>query len=125
MSETRTGTCHCGAVEFKVSLENGLKNLRRCNCSLCRRKGAIMAGVPKESLQVTRGADNLGLYQWNTGIAKHYFCKTCGIYTHHVRRSNPDECGFNIGCIDDVDLYALGEIAVGNGASMSLVSDPE
>ena len=82
-----------------------------------------MAGVPKESLQVTRGADNLGLYLWNTGIAKHYFCKTCGIYTHHVRRSNPDECGFNIGCIDDVDPYALAKIEVGDGAAMSLVSE--
>ena len=121
MTEIKTGTCHCGAVEFTVSLENELENLMRCNCSLCRRKGAIMAGVPLESLQVTRGADNLGLYQWNTGVAKHYFCKTCGIYTHHARRSNPREYGFNVGCIDEVDPSALGEIPVGDGRAMSLV----
>ena len=82
-----------------------------------------MAAVPLESLRVTRGADNLGLYQWNSKIAQHYFCKTCGIYTHHARRSNPNEYGFNVGCIDEVDPFALGEVAVGNGDAMSLVSD--
>lgn len=125
MTETKTGTCHCGAVEFQIVLENGLQNLRRCNCSLCRRKGAIMAGVPLAALRVTRGADNLGLYQWNTKTAKHYFCKTCGIYTHHARRSNPNEYGVNIGCIDDIDPYAPGEIPVGDGRAMSLAPDDD
>lgn len=82
-----------------------------------------MASVPTTSLEVTRGADNLALYQWNTMIAKHYFCKTCGIYTHHVRRSDPNESGFNVACLNDVDPYELGQIAVGDGGSMSLVSD--
>lgn len=123
MTEIKTGTCHCGAVEFQVSLEAGLENLRRCNCSLCRRKGAIMAAVPLESLRVTRRADNLGLYQWNRKVAKHYFCKTRGTYTHHAKRSNPNACGFNAGCIDEVERFALGEVAVGDGGAMSLVSD--
>ncbi len=120
---TQTGTCHCGAVEFQITLEDRLQNLTRCNCSLCRRKGVIMAAVPLQSLRVTRGADNLALYQWNSKIAKHYFCKTCGIYTHHARRSNPNEYGVNVGCLDGVDPSALGEVPVGDGAAMSLVSD--
>lgn len=124
MTEIRTGACHCGAVEFKVALENGLAGLMRCNCSLCRRKGAVMAGVPLAALQVTRGADNLAVYQWNTRIAKHYFCKTCGIYTHHARRSNPDEYGVNVGCLEGIDPNALSGIAVGDGRSMSTVSEP-
>jgi len=53
---TKTGSCHCGTVVFEVDLENGLQNLRRCNCSLCRRKGAIMAGVPLDRLRVVKGA---------------------------------------------------------------------
>ena len=121
MTETRKGSCHCGAVEFEVELERGFQNLRRCNCSLCRRKGAIMASVPVDGLIVTRGEDNLSLYQWNTMLAKHYFCKTCGIYTHHQRRSNPGECGFNVACIDGVDPFSFDNIALGDGASMSLV----
>ncbi len=119
--ETVTGKCHCGAVEFEVSLENGLEDLRRCNCSLCRRKGAVMAGVPIEHLRVTKGAENLSLYQWNTNIAKHYFCRTCGIYTHHQRRSAPGEYGFNVGCLDDFAIEANGDVPTGNGAAMSLV----
>jgi hypothetical protein len=119
MITTKTGTCHCGAVEFEVTLEKGLENLRRCNCSLCRRKGAIMAGVPIANLKVVKGADMLTLYQWNTKLAKHYFCKMCGIYTHHQRRSNPNEYGVNVACLEGVDPFALGDIPVGDGASMS------
>ena len=114
--EVKKGTCHCGAVEFQVKLCNGLENLRRCNCSICRRKGAIMASVPMEDLEVTRGADNLSLYQWNTKTAKHHFCRTCGIYTHHQRRSVPTEYGFNVACLEGVDPFALTDIGVGNGA---------
>jgi hypothetical protein len=120
VTTTRTGTCHCGAVTFEVKLENGLENLRRCNCSLCRRKGAIMAGVPIANLKVVKGADMLTLYRWNTKTAKHYFCKVCGIYTHHQRRSNPEEFGVNVACIEGVDPFALGDIKVGDGASMSV-----
>jgi hypothetical protein len=118
--ETRAGTCHCGAVRFEVDLEDGLSNLRRCNCSLCRRKGAIMASVPVDRLRVTAGADRLTLYQWNTRTARHYFCSVCGIYTHHQRRSNPLEYGFNVACLDGVDPFALGPIGLGDGAAQSL-----
>ena len=119
--ETRRGSCHCGAVVFEVDLANGLENVRRCNCSLCRRKGAIMAGVPLARLRVVKGADKLTLYQWNTRSAKHYFCSVCGIYTHHQRRSNPAEHGFNVACLDGVDPFSLGEIPTGNGAAQSLI----
>lgn len=118
--ETRTGSCHCGAVVFEVDLENGLQNLRRCDCSLCRRKGAIMASVPLDRLRVVKGAGNLALYQWNTRTARHYFCRTCGIYTHHQRRSNPGEYGVNVACLEGVDPASLGEIRVAHGANLSL-----
>ncbi len=123
MPELRLGTCHCGAVEFQVELDNGLERLRRCNCSLCRRKGAIMAGVPVDKLDVIKGEGDLTLYQGNTGIAKHYFCKHCGIYTHHQRRSNPNEFGVNVACLEGVDPYALGHVDVLDGASLSTVGE--
>lgn len=119
--EVKQGRCHCGAVVFEVELENGLQNLLRCNCSLCRRKGAIMSGVPVDKLKVIRGEENLSLYQWNTKTAKHYFCKTCGIYTHHQRRINPNEYGFNIACLDDVDPFEYPDIPVVDGLSTSTV----
>ncbi len=115
------GTCHCGAVEFEVDLEEGFQNVRRCNCSICSRKGAIMAAVPLHGFRVTRGADKLSLYQWNARIAKHYFCSICGIYTHHQRRSVPTEYGFNVACIAGVDMAAIGPVGASDGASQSLV----
>lgn len=124
MSESRRGTCHCGAIEFEVELVKGLEDLRRCGCSLCRRKGAIMASVPLANLRVLRGADELSLYQWNTKTARHYFCRHCGIYTHHQRRSNPEEYGFNVACLEGVNPYELGIIPVSAGADQSLVQEP-
>ncbi|WP_263769628.1 GFA family protein [Propionivibrio soli] len=121
--ETKKGSCHCGAVEFEVDLENGFGELRRCNCSLCRRKGAIIASVPLNRLRVTKGADMLTLYQWNTMTAKHYFCSVCGIYTHHQRRSNPNLFGFNLACIEGVDPFSFCDVEVSDGASHSLVDD--
>jgi hypothetical protein len=120
--ETRKGACHCGAVEFEVDLVNGFENVRRCNCSICSRKGAVMAGVPLERLRVTKGADRLSLYQWNTMQAKHYFCSVCGIYTHHQRRSVPTEYGFNVACIIGIDMANIGPIGASNGAAQSLVA---
>ncbi len=122
MGEVKKGTCHCGAVEFQVELENGFEDIRRCNCSLCKRKGAVIASVPLAKLKVTKGLENLTLYQWNTKTAKHFFCKTCGIYTHHQRRSNPHLFGFNIACIEGVDPFAYKEVRVGDGAAQSLES---
>ena len=121
MAIIKTGKCHCGAIEFEVTLENGLENVRHCNCSLCKRKGALMAGVPLTNLRVTKGEDALTLYQWNTKTAKHYFCKICGIYTHHQRRSDPTQYGFNIACIEDVDPYSFEPAPIGDGASMSVL----
>lgn len=111
------GTCHCGAVEFQVEFKNGIENVRRRNCSLCIRKGAIMASVPIEDLSITKGKDNLSLYQWNTRVAEHYFCKTCGIYTHHKRRSVPTEYGVNTGCPEGINPLEFANVILGNGAA--------
>jgi len=62
----------------------------------------------------------LTLYQWNTFTAKHYFCRVCGIYTHHQRRSDPTQYGFNVACIEGVDPFVLGDIPIANGAAQTL-----
>ena len=115
-----TGSCHCGSVQFEFDSPGGLQDLKRCNCSLCKRKGAIIAAMPVGALRITQGADKLTLYQWNLNIARHYFCSSCGIYTHHQRRSNPLEIGVNVGCIDDIDPAMLEHVGLGDGASLSL-----
>ena len=100
-------SCHCGAVQIDLELPHGIVDPRRCNCSLCRRRGAIVASVPLAALHVRAGHDALRLYRFNTHTAQHYFCGECGIYTHHQRRSDPGEYGYNVGCLDGVDPYAL------------------
>lgn len=115
IQEYHKGTCHCGAVEFEVHLPDGIVDPRRCNCSICRRKGAIAATVPLSGLRILKGEDALTLYQFNTRTAKHYFCSNCGIYTHHQRRSNPNQYGFNVGCLEGVDPFDLGEVGTYDG----------
>jgi len=80
---THRATCHCGMVVLELDLPDGLVDPKRCNCSMCRRKGAVMAYVPLSGLRVISGAEQLRLYQFNSGVAKHSFCSNCGIYTHH------------------------------------------
>lgn len=99
---TRRLTCHCGAVELAVTLAEPLEEAIRCDCSLCRRRGAAMLAVRLEDLTVVRGAENLTLYTFNTHVAQHWFCKTCGCYTHHRRRSDPAFCGVNMGGLEGV-----------------------
>lgn len=98
-------TCHCGAVRLSFPRLD-LSTVRRCTCSLCRRRGAIPVSVPEGELTVERG-ETLRLYQFNTMTAEHWFCGVCGVYTHHRRRSNPREFGVNLGCVEGVDLTRL------------------
>jgi len=109
------GACHCGAVQFELDLPNGLEEVRRCNCSFCRMRGAVAASVPLKGLRILKGEDKLTRYQFNTKTARHYFCSVCGIYTHHQRRSKPWQFGFNVACLEGVNPYDLGPVPVLDG----------
>ena len=100
-----TASCHCGSVELKI--ETDLSIIKKCNCSICKRKSAKMNILPKNSIISIKGEKNLSVYQFGTNIAKHYFCMICGIYTHHQRKSDPNGIGVNIGCIDDIDSFSF------------------
>ena len=110
-------SCHCGTVVLELTLPDGIVNPRRCDCSICRRKGAIAASVPLSGLKVLEGASALTLYQFNTKTAKHFFCSVCGIYTHHQRRSNPDQYGYNVACLEGVNPFDLGEVETMDGVN--------
>ena len=73
--------CHCGKVEAEINIQGDLKKILRCNCSLCKRRGSIMSMVENKDFKIIKGEDYLKLYQFYTKVAKHYFCKNCGIYT--------------------------------------------
>ncbi len=99
------GSCHCGAVKFRVDAQ--IDELTTCDCSLCVKKNALMAKVHESALTILAGEDRLSLYQWNTKRAQHRFCSVCGIYTFHRKRSAPDHYGINIFCLDGFDAAGI------------------
>jgi hypothetical protein len=109
------GACHCGAVTFRVRLPEGLASARRCTCSLCRMRGAVAVTGELASFGLLSGADALATYRFNTGVAEHHFCSVCGIYTHHKRRSNPNELGINAACLEGVSPFDFPGIIVNDG----------
>lgn len=115
-----SGSCHCGAVQFRVDYP--ITELTTCDCSLCARRNALMAKVPETALAVLAGEDMLTLYQWNTRRAKHYFCRRCGIYVFHRKRAAPDHFGVNVFCLDGFDVRSV-PVRATEGASMS-IEDP-
>lgn len=108
------GRCHCGTVTFEVRPTDGIATARRCDCSLCARRGAVAISAPLDAITYLTGREALTLYRFGTMTADHYFCSICGIYTHHRRRSNPDEIGVNLACLDGQTPF-LPEVIVNDG----------
>lgn len=95
---TYEGGCHCGAVRFQVKTDNTV--VHDCNCSICKKKGFLHLIVPPEQFTLLRGADVLTTYTFNTGTAKHTFCRICGIHPFYRPRSHPDAFDVNVRCLD-------------------------
>lgn len=118
MVSNHAGSCHCGSVRFCVQYD--LVELTTCDCSLCVKRNAVMAKVPRSALRIDRGKDLLTLYRWNTMRAEHHFCRRCGIYVFHRKRAAPDHFGVNIFCLDGFDVASL-PVRRTEGAEMVLV----
>ncbi|PAY11084.1 aldehyde-activating protein [Bradyrhizobium sp. UFLA03-84] len=112
------GSCHCGAVTFRI--DAAIDELTTCDCSLCRRKNALMTKVHESELEILSGEDVLSTYSWNTGRAKHFFCSRCGVYTFHRKRAAPDHFGVNVFCLENFDASAFRPRAT-DGAGMSVI----
>lgn len=99
--QTYRGSCHCGAVSFRI--ETDFPELTTCDCSICRRKNALMVKVHESAFELLSGAEALVEYQFHTLTAHHYFCGTCGIYPFHRKRVTPDYYGVNVFCLEEFD----------------------
>jgi hypothetical protein len=99
------GGCHCGRVRFRV--RGDLANVVTCNCSICQKKGFLHWIVAREQFDLLAGEAEVSTYRFNTGVAAHHFCRTCGIHSFYVPRSDPDKIDVNVRCIDDVDLDSI------------------
>ena len=105
---TYEGGCHCGRVRFRV--RSDLSRVSRCNCSMCVKKGILHLIVGPEQFELLRGREELTTYTFNTGVAKHTFCRHCGIHPFYVPRSDPDKIDVNARCLDNVDPDALAVV---------------
>jgi hypothetical protein len=116
-----SGSCHCGKVQFEI--DSPVTPAVRCNCSLCQRKGALMTpAFAQANLRIISGGDDLLVYQFNTRVARHFFCRHCGIYPFHQTRKDRGLWRANIGCLHGVNPYAL-DSTVSDGASLGVVGD--
>jgi hypothetical protein len=102
-----SGGCHCGAIRFRVNVKK--YEAIDCNCSICQKKGILHLIVPPEDFELLQGAENLSTYIFNTGIAKHHFCKTCGIHPFYRPRSHPHDYDVNVRCLDGeaIEQFAI------------------
>lgn len=97
------GSCHCKAVTFEVEAADHLE-VENCNCSICSKAGFLHLIVPLKKFKLISGEENLTTYMFNTGIAKHTFCRVCGIKPFYIPRSNPDGIDVNARCLDTKPL---------------------
>ena len=103
---TCNGGCHCGRVEFEVVIPD-VVNVSRCNCSVCKNSGYLHVIVPADRFCLLCGEESLTAYRFNTGVARHLFCKVCGIKSFYVPRSHPDGYSVNLNCLnlpEDTDI---------------------
>jgi len=103
---THRGGCHCGAVRFEVDAPARIEALD-CNCSICRMSGFLHLIVPATRFRLVAGTDALTEYTFNTGAAKHLFCRHCGVKSFYVPRSNPDGIDVNVRCIEAGTLESV------------------
>jgi hypothetical protein len=102
------GGCHCGHVRFEVDAPRDVEVLD-CNCSMCSKLAYLHLIVPASRFRLLTAWDALALYTFNTGVARHYFCRTCGIKSFYVPRSNPDGYSVNLRCVEPA---MLGDVRV-------------
>ena len=101
-----SGGCHCGRVKFEIGIPEKIV-VHRCNCSICQKSGYLHLIVTADRFKLLRGKENLTDYRFHTGVARHLFCRTCGIKSYYVPRSHPESFSVNLNCIelpDGVDV---------------------
>lgn len=103
---THTGGCHCGRVRFEVDAPDDILAYR-CNCSICKKSGHLHLHVAKQAFRLLSGEDALRTYTFNTGVAKHHFCRYCGVKSFYVPRSHPNGFSINVNCLDPATIRSI------------------
>ena len=100
------GSCHCGRIRIEVFAPADL-DLVDCNCSMCDRSGYLHLIVTADHFRLLAGVDDLVDYRFGTGIARHLFCRHCGVKSFYVPRSHPDGYSVNARCLDPAKIASM------------------
>jgi len=100
------GGCHCGQVRFEVDAPAVIE-ATDCNCSICRKSGFLHLIVADSDFRLLQGEDALTTYTFNTGVAKHRFCRHCGVKSFYIPRSHPHGVSVNVHCLDNETVEAV------------------
>ena len=125
---THSGGCHCGRVRFEVDAPAAIE-ATECNCSICSRSGYLHLIVAQEDFRLLQGEESLSTYTFNTGVARHRFCRHCGVKSFYVPRSHPDGISVNVRCLDPETIESVTVTAFDgrnweqNVAELSPISD--
>jgi len=125
---THTGGCHCGRVRFEVDAPAHIE-ATDCNCSICSKSGFLHLFVSRDEFRLLQGGDSLTTYTFNTGVAKHLFCRHCGVKSYYIPRSHPDGVSVNVRCLDADTVAAVnvtpfdGQSWEQNVSKLSRISD--
>jgi hypothetical protein len=103
---THRGGCHCGRVRIAVDAPASPQALQ-CNCSVCRMTGYLHLIVPAGRFRLLQGAEFLTEYTFNSGVARHRFCRVCGVKSFYVPRSNPEGIDVNVHCLDATTIQSM------------------
>jgi hypothetical protein len=105
-----SGGCHCGRVRFEVEAPAAIEAVE-CNCSICSKSGFLHLIVPKSRFTLIQGSESLSIYTFNTGVAKHMFCKSCGVKSFYVPRSHPAGYSVNVRCLESATIEKITMVA--------------
>lgn len=125
---THAGGCHCGLVRFEVDAP-AILMADECDCSICKKSGFLHLLVSTECFRLLQGEDALHTYTFNSGVAKHYFCRQCGVKSFYIPRSHPHDVSVNARCIDSDTIESItvtpfdGQNWEQNVSTLSLISD--
>jgi len=118
MMQTYEGGCHCGRIRFRIRADLGVPGaIGECTCSICVKKGILHITTAPENFTLLRGDGEMTTYRFNTAVAQHTFCTTCGIHPFYVPRADPDKFSVNARCLDDYDPTAMRPTRVFDGAA--------
>ncbi len=115
--QTYSGGCHCGAVRFRVRVRDDAHIALDCNCSICTKKGFVHLIVAAEAFELLTEQGALTTYRFNTGVARHTFCSTCGVHPFYIPRSHPDGVDVNVRALDEAEVRARFEVRPFDGSN--------